>query len=127
MPIIVKNEQQLKAAANQKQKEIVVIGDFADKIHKANQQAEAAKGIGVLGGAGVLVSLLLIPFTGGGSAIVGAGLTASAALTVTPGLIAAIAAAIGVSGGVVALILAVSKDYKEVEYSVGSLKMKLKK
>lgn len=120
MTIFVKTEDDLKNAIQNKAPEIIVSGDLADKLHKANQKIGTAKKAGIFG---VIAGIALIPFTGGGSAVMGVG----AAATASGAGVSSILLGIGFTVGVLGFVYAMNKNYSEVEYSVGILKLKLKK
>lgn len=120
MGAIVKSEDELKIAVEKKIGEITIVGDLADKLHQANKKIDTAKGAGVLS---IIAGIALIPFTAGSSAVFGFG---AAAATAGTGVTAALVG-IGLSVGIVGFIVAMNKNYTEIEYSIGILKLKLKK
>ena len=110
----VSTKYELESAKNDGADEITVIGELADKLHKAKKIAYV--GAGTL--AVLTAALAAAPFTGGFSMV---GFAPVAVLT---GLeIAAIIAAASVG---LALIIAVFKGYDEIEYSNGKLVLKKK-
>lgn len=122
MSIIVKTKEELKKAIDSKYSEIIAVGDLAKKLKKSEAITKlsktALKTLTVALGAGVLAS----PLTGGTSlAIAGVSLAPIAALTGVE--IAAITAAAFLG---IALIIAVFKDYEEIEYSKGRLILRKK-
>lgn len=114
MARIVRTKAELERAKTDGVDRIVVKGELADKLKKTKKVAKLSGAtLAVLVAAGAAV-----PFTGGVSFLVAA---PAAALT---GLeIAAIVAALTLG---VALILAVYKDYEEIEYQDGHLVLRRK-
>ena len=113
MSRIVKTKTQLEQAKNDGEKEIIVEGELADKLKKS-------KKVAMLGGAGLAILFSVIgaatvtaPVTGGLSYLAAAPVAALTGLE-----IAAIVAATSVG---LALIVAIFKDYEEIEYSEGRL------
>jgi hypothetical protein len=105
----VSTKSELESAKNDGADEITVIGKLADNLHKAKKIAYVGAGTLAL----LTAALAAAPFTGGVSMV---GLVPVAALT---GLeIAAIIAAVSIG---LTLIIAVFKDYEEIECSNGRL------
>lgn len=122
MSIIVKTRDELKKAIDSKCFEIVAVGDLAKKLKKSQcitkLSKTALKTLTVALGAGVLAT----PLTGGASlAVAGVSLAPIAALTGVE-----IAAIVAASFLGVALIIAVFRDYEEIEYSKGRLILRKK-
>lgn len=112
--ITVTTKAQLEAAKDQKYAEIIVQGELANNLKRAKKIAQASGAI-----LAVLAGLLAaMPFTGGVSAL---GVAPVAALTGFE--IAAIIAAATVG---LALIIAVFKDYDEIHFKKGELKLRRK-
>jgi hypothetical protein len=110
--ITVRTQEELKAAKESGEPEIIIIGDLADKLKKS-------KKIALLGPAAIAalgLATVAAPITGGISY-----LAAAPVATMTGVEIAAIitATAIGVS-----LVLAIFKDYEEISYESGKLVLK---
>jgi len=130
----VRTKDELKAAKEMGAAEIIVVGELAQKIKKAEKitllgKASIAAITVVLGAA-----MIAVPFTSGSSLLVAAptaAVTASffavapAAAAVLTG--ADITAIIAVSAVGLALVLAVLKDYEEISYESGRLVLKKKR
>ena len=99
-PIEVRTKSELESAVNNKVRSIIVRGELAEKINKAEGIKKLSKpALAVLG-----VSLAATPFTGGISGAVGL-----AGLTTTTGL--SIVAIMAVAFLGLALILSITNDY----------------
>jgi hypothetical protein len=96
----VRTKEELEAAINNKAEKIIVKGDLAEKIHKAEAIKKVSKPALVILGA----ALAATPFTGGGS-----GAVAVAGLTATTGMSIAAITAVAFLG--LALILSITNDY----------------
>jgi thiamine monophosphate synthase len=110
----VSTKAELESAKDSKVDEIIVVGDLANDLKKSKKIAYAGAGtIAVL-----TAALAATPFTGGLSAV---GLIPVAAMTGFEVAAIIIAFSIGV-----ALIVAVFKDYDEIEYENGRMRLKKK-
>jgi CBS-domain-containing membrane protein len=110
----VTTKDQLEAAKNSKVDEIVITGKLANDLKKTKKIAYASVGtIAVL-----TAAIAATPFTGGLSAI---GLIPVAAMTGFEIAAIIIAASIGIT-----LIIAIFKDYEEVDYEDGRLRLRRK-
>lgn len=122
MGIIVKTKEQLKKAMDLKYTEIIAEGDLAKKLKKSKSitklSAKTLKILTVALGAGVLAS----PLTGGTS--LGVSLASLVPISALTGL--EVAAIVASSFLGVALIIAVFKEYEEIEYSKGKLVLRKK-
>lgn len=111
----VKTKEQLKAAKEKGEKEIIVVGDLA-------KQLRIAKKVTVLGpvALGVITTALAIGVpTGGLSMAMAAPIAAKA------GVDASVIIAVSFIG--VSLVIALYKDYETIEFSMAPPKMVLKK
>lgn len=109
----VSTRAELEAAKNAKLAEILVVGKLADDLKKSKKIAT----LGVVGIAALGAAVGLAPVTGGLSGLGSVGVAAMAGVDIA---VIITAAAIGI-----ALIVAVFKDYEEVEYSSsGGLRLK---
>ena len=112
---IVKNKTELKKAVKEGEKEIVVVGDFAEKLYKGKKITKYGKlPLVLLAGA-----LAGIPATGGLSLAAAAPIAALTGIEVAPIIVAV---SIGLT-----LLLSVWSGYEEVEYSYPPAKLKLGK
>lgn len=118
MAKIVTTKSELESAKDDGENEIIVKGELADKLKKSKQVAKLS-GVGL---AALTVALgaatLAAPVTGGLSYFAAAPVAALTGLE--------IAAIITASTLGIALIIALFKDYEEIEYSKGE-KMVLRK
>jgi len=112
--IQVSTKNELEEAMKDKYLEIIVKGNLGDKLHKSKKIAYL--GVGTI--AALITILSAIPFTGG---IAVFALAPAAALTGLEISMIVIAASLGI-----ALIVAVFKDYDEISYKDGELKLKRK-
>ena len=122
MAVVVTTKAQLKQAKEAGEKEITINGDLANKLKKSKQ-------IAMLGGVslGILVAALggatvTAPVTGGMSYLALASVAAPVA-AITGIEIAAIIVASSLG---IALIIALFKDYEEISYKEGELKLRKK-
>lgn len=114
---IVTTREELKSARKAKIEEIVVEGDLANQLKKVKKITKlGAWGLASLAAVGLGVGMA--PITGGISVVAAAPAAALAGLE-----IAAIVAAASLG---VALILAIFKDYEEIEFSDGRLILRKK-
>lgn len=116
MSEIVTTREELEAAKNNGADEILVTGELADKLKKAQKISTMGKAglatlTGILGAAAITA-----PMTGGLSFAVAA---PAAAMTGV-----GVAAIIAASALGIALVIALFKDYEEIEYSQGSLRLR---
>lgn len=122
MGIIVKTKDELKEAIELKCPEIIAIGDLSKKLKKSKAITKLSKTalrtLTLALGAGVVAS----PLTGGLSLGI-AGVSLAPIATLTGLEIATIVAAAFLG---IALIIAVFKDYEEIEYSKGKLVLRRK-
>jgi len=113
MARIVRTKEELESAKNDREDEIVVEGELADKLKKSKKVAKlSGAGLAALTAA-LGVATIAAPVTGGLSYFAAAPV---AALTGVE-----IAAIITASALGLALIIALFKDYEEIEYSQGKL------
>lgn len=114
--IIVTTKDELKKAQEQKVENIIVSGDLADKLKKAQQITKlGATGLGILTaalGAGIVAA----PVTGGLSMFAAAPVAALTGLE--------IAAIITASALGIALIIALFKDYEEISFEKGKMTLR---
>jgi len=99
-PLEVKTKAELEAAVDHKAEKIIVKGDLAEKIHKAEVIKKVSKPALVILGA----ALAATPFTGGVSGVVGV-----VGLTATTGMSIAAITAVAFLG--LALILSITNGY----------------
>jgi len=113
----VTTRKELEEAKNNGADEILVTGELADKLKKAQKISTMGKaGLATLTGI-IGAAVITAPMTGGLSV---AAVAAPAAAMTGVGVAAIIAAsALGI-----ALVIALFKDYEEIEYSQGSLKLR---
>ena len=127
--ITVNTKEELEKAVNNNVERIIITGDMAERIIKAQKKKSVAKkvGIGTVAAAGVATAagIIAAPFTGGASAIAGVSYavatTASGtaiALTTTE-LIASILGVLGALGIAAGVVNTISKNY-DVKVSAGS-------
>ena len=113
--MIVKTKPELKKAVHNKEREITVLGELADKVHTGKKVVSLGKvTLGLLASA-----IATLPMTGGLSAAVLAPIAAMTGVEII-----ALAAIVFVG---LALLIAVWKGYDEVEFSHHNLKLRLKK
>jgi len=117
--VIVRNRQELDVAMKSKSELITIEGDLAKKLQKAKKISKLSKaGLAILT-ATLGVAAVTAPVTGGIS------LLAAAPVAAITGV--EIAAIIAASALGIALVLAIFKEYDEVSYNDGKLKLKRKK
>ncbi|MCG8688921.1 MAG: hypothetical protein MI892_28890 [Desulfobacterales bacterium] len=110
--VTVQTKEELESAKNQEVDSIIVAGELADKLKKAQKITK----LGAVGLGAVTAAFGLTAVTGGVGVVVVAPIAAVTGLEVAA-IIAAAALGIG-------LIIALYKDYEEIEYSRGTLKLK---
>lgn len=130
----VRTKEELEKAVNDNAKKIIITGNLATEIIKAQKKKVAAKKVGIGGavvaGLSIVGGIVLAPFTGGASAV--AGVTSALTITVGGTTIAlttveviaglvGVLGALGIAGGVINIIV---KNYA-VDVSVGSTKVVL--
>lgn len=112
---------ELKKAEKDQANEIIVEGELAQKLYKVRKLKKITKGIGLLGLTVLAVALgaatISAPVTGGLSYAV------TSAVTLTGAEISMIILASSLG---IALIMAIHKDYDEIDYSEGHLHLKRK-
>ena len=114
--LIVRTKRELQEALKAKPEYIIVKGDLADKLKKAEAISKLSKvSLGIL-----TVALAATPLTGGVAGLVGLSAVAVSTGLSVPAII--IATALGI-----ALILAVCKEYEEIEYDNGKLVLRKKR
>ncbi|WP_350260774.1 hypothetical protein AAF463_11435 [Pantoea sp. BJ2] len=113
--VLVRTKSELDAARKNKSSMIIIEGELAKKVKKSKKIAYA--GVGTLGVIGVAIAA--VPVTGGMSMFAAAPVAA-----LTGFEIAAILAACFVGLG---LLVALFKDYEEVEFDGKKLRMVLKR
>lgn len=122
MSIIVRTKEELKKAIDLKYTEIIAKGDLAKKLKKSKSitklSTKTLKILTVALGAGVLAS----PLTGGTS--LGVSLASLVPISTLTGI--EVAAIVASSFLGIALIIAVFKEYEEIEYSKGKLVLRKK-
>jgi len=117
--ITVTTRSELEKAKNNKFEIITVQGELANKLHKAKKITTLSKaGLGILGVA-IGGAAIAAPFTGGLS------FAAAAPVAVATG--ASIPAIIGASAVGLALVLAIFKNYEEVEFDASRGYLRLKR
>ncbi|QBK25368.1 hypothetical protein [Ureibacillus thermophilus] len=106
--LIVRTKEELKRAKENKVKEFIVVGELAQKLHKAEKISKLSKTAAVALAGAVGVGVATTPVTGGGSLVVSAltGTGVAATAGVSTGVIYA---AIAVGG--VLLVYALYKEY----------------
>lgn len=122
MSIIVRTKEELKKAMELKYPEIIAKGDLAKKLKKSKSitklSTKTLKILTVALGAGVVAS----PLTGGTS--LGVSLASLVPISALTGI--EVAAIVASSFLGVALIIAIFKEYEEIEYSKGKLVLRKK-
>lgn len=115
---IVTNIEELKTAKKYGANEILVQGDLADKLRKSSQIAKVSK-FALIGITGILgVAAVSAPISGG--------LSFAAAVPIATLTGVEIATIITASAIGLTLVIAIFKDYEEISYSSGKLKLKKK-
>lgn len=113
---------ELKKAEKDQANEIIVEGELAQKLYKVRKLKKITKGIGLLGLTVLAVALgaatISAPVTGGLSYY-----AVTSAVTLTGAEISMIILASSLG---IALIMAIHKDYDEIDYSEGHLHLKRK-
>lgn len=127
--VTVRTKEELESAVKNKEDKIIIVGDLASKIIKAQKKKSVAKkvGIGTAISAGVVAAagIVAAPVTGGASAV--AGLSYAVAATVGGGgaalstaeFIVGILGVLGALGITAGVINTIAKNYN-VKVSVGS-------
>lgn len=117
--ITVSTKRELEEAKNNKYDVIIVRGELANKLHTAKKVTKLSKAALVILGVGVGGAAVAAPVTGG--------LSFAAAAPVAAATGASIPAIIAASAVGLALIIAVFKDYEEIEFSKDRLRLKRSK
>jgi len=112
--VIVKTKEELEKAKNDGVNEITVVGELADHVHGGKRIMIT----GSLALGGITAAIAAMPFTGGISMAVAGPIAISAGVE-----IALVLSVIFVGA---ALLMAIWKDYNEIEYSSGKLILKKK-
>ena len=121
--IEVNTKEELKQAMNDKYDEIIVNGELAKKLNKAKKINKLSKvTLGILIAA-LTAGIATAPITGGAS--LGASFITAAPIAALTGTDIAVIIAVSFIG--VTLVIAVFKDYDDVEFSTNPLKLKLKR
>ncbi|KNE85343.1 hypothetical protein [Aggregatibacter aphrophilus] len=116
MSITVETKEELEKAMKNGEKEIVVIGELAEKLHKSKKVTK----FGAPTIAALTAAIAAAPFTGGISTTLGV----SAIATLT-GL--EVAVIIGVVFIGISLLIVLYKDYEEIEVDMDKRRLKLRK
>lgn len=119
--MIVQTKEQLAEARKSKTAEIVIRGELAKSVHNGKKIVTMSK----VALAAVGVAIAAIPFTGGGSAVGAAGVTAVASAAGLSGFEIGCLVAITFVGA--ALMLAVWKEYDEINFSQDPLELTLRR
>ncbi|WP_273837671.1 hypothetical protein [Providencia rettgeri] len=117
--VIVKTKDELERAKNNKAEYILIKGELATKVKRGKTVAKASGITLTLISAALATALATAPVTGGLSFAAAAPIAAMSGFEIAA-IIAA--ASIGIS-----LLVAVFKDYEEIEASNGTLKLKRRK
>jgi hypothetical protein len=124
--LVVKTKEELKRARENEVKEFIVVGELAEKLHKAEKISRLSKiAVHALAGA-IAAGAAAAPVTGGTSlgvsALAGAGVTATAGVSTS-----VILAAIAVGG--VAIVYALYKEYnvKVKKYPDGTFELEFER
>lgn len=116
--VIVKNKEELKLAMKNEVTNIIIEGDLAKNVHKSKEIKKLGRvTIGVLT-TSLVVATATAPATGGISYLAAAPIAVSTGIPV--GTIIAISI-VGIS------VIALLKDYEEIEYSLDPPRVKLRK
>lgn len=113
--VTVRSKDELEKAQNSKAEIIIIEGELANKIKKTKAVTKVS-GVVI---AAMIATCATIPLTGGGSVLVVSSLAALSGLDIA---VIIAAASIGI-----ALIIAVFRDYEEIEFSNGKMILKLKR
>ncbi|HFV8339274.1 TPA: hypothetical protein ACIABX_002342 [Escherichia coli] len=113
--VTVRSKDELETAQNSKAEIIIIEGELANKIKKTKAVTKVS-GVVI---AAMIATCATIPLTGGGSVLVVSSLAALSGLDIA---VIIAAASIGI-----ALIIAVFRDYEEIEFSNGKMILKLKR
>ena len=120
---IITTKEELKKAMEDKAEEILVVGKLADDLRATKQITTlGATTLGILSTA-IAAGMIAAPFTAGTS--LGISALAAAPIAVTTGV--SIPAIILASALGIGIIISLHKDYREVEFGRGMLRMRLKK
>ncbi|MCB8832189.1 hypothetical protein LJD42_10865 [Escherichia coli] len=113
--VTVRSKDELEKAQKSKAEIIIIEGELANKIKKTKAVTKVS-GVVI---AAMIATCATIPLTGGGSVLVVSSLAALSGLDIA---VIIAAASIGI-----ALIIAVFRDYEEIEFSNGKMILKLKR
>ena len=113
--VTVRSKNEHEKAQNSKAEIIIIEGELANKIKKTKAVTKVS-GVVI---AAMIATCATIPLTGGGSVLVVSSLAALSGLDIA---VIIAAASIGI-----ALIIAVFRDYEEIEFSNGKMILKLKR
>jgi len=116
MSITVETKEELEKAMKNGEKEIVVIGELAEKLHNSKKVTK----LGAPAIAALTAAIAAAPFTGGVSTALGV----SAIATLT-GL--EVAVIVGVVFIGISLLIVIYKDYEEIEVDMDKRILKLRK
>ena len=116
MSITVKTKQELEKAMKNGETEIIVVGELAEKLHKSKKITK----LGIPALAVLTAAIAATPFTGGLSTALGA--TAVATMTGME-----VAVILGVVFVGISLVIALFKDYEEIEVDMDKRTLKLRK
>lgn len=115
----VSTKTELETAKNDHVDEIIVVGKLANDLHKTKKIVQLSAGALAL----LAVALATIPLTGGTSAPLASAAFAPVAAT-TGFEVASLVVAVSIGLG---LIIALFKDYEEIEFSNGRLILRKKR
>ncbi|MGV5951676.1 hypothetical protein [Escherichia coli] len=113
--VTVRSKDELEKAQNSKAEIIIIEEELANEIKKTKAVTKVS-GVVI---AAMIATFATIPLTGGGSVLVVSSLAALSGLDIA---VIIAAASIGI-----ALIIAVFRDYEEIEFSNGKMILKLKR
>ena len=113
--VTVRSKDELEKAQNSRAEIIIIEGELANKIKKTKAVTKVS-GVVI---AAMIATCATIPLTGGGSVLVVSSLAALSGLDIA---VIIAAASIGI-----ALVIAVFRDYEEIEFSNGKMILKLKR
>lgn len=113
--VTVRSKDELEKAQNSKAEIIIIEEELANEIKKTKAVTKVS-GVVI---ATMIATFATIPLTGGGSVLVVSSLAALSGLDIA---VIIAAASIGI-----ALIIAVFRDYEEIEFSNGKMILKLKR
>ncbi|MGY3190551.1 hypothetical protein [Lysinibacillus sp. TE18511] len=117
--VTVATKSELEEAKNNKYDVIIVRGELANKLHTAKKITKLSKAALAILGIAMGGAVVAAPLTGG--------LSFAAAAPIAAATGASIPAIIATSAVGLALIIAVFKDYEEVEFSKDRLRLKRSK